>query len=175
MLSDSHWLSPAEQTNWPQHRTTHHTGLKIALWPVPWIELRRPHIYLKMGVWTTHISYNFMIKTSSVLVRNICWLLNYINRGRRMCCATSFFNRAITYAVTWSWALGFIMNLKGPTWVFQPWIWPFAPGAETQTLGGAAAGSDRRKGTQSPHAPSVSQRVGRAPSPGNKTDKRPFL
>lgn len=172
MLSESHWLSPAEQTNWPQHRTTHHTGLKISLQPVPWIQLRRPHIYLKMIVWTTHISYNFMMKHSQCFHLISANLLNYINRGRRMCSASNFL---IKPSETLSHGdellvLGRIVPLTRPTWVFRPWIWPFAPAAETQTLGGAAADSDRRRGTRSPRAPSVSPRVDRAPSPGNKTD-----
>lgn len=85
----------------------------------------------------------------SVITQTVRPLFEYM----RMVSATSYFIRA---------------GLRGPTWAYRQWILPFAPAAETQTPGGAAADSDRRTGTRSPHAPGVSQRVCRAPSPGKK-------
>lgn len=39
------------------------------------------------------------------------------------------------------------------TWVCQLWKWPCAPGAERQTPEGGGAGSERKRGIQSPRVP----------------------
>lgn len=43
--------------------------------------------------------------------------------------------------------------LKGRTWVYLRWRWPFAPEEEKQTPAEADASSERKTNTRSPHVP----------------------
>lgn len=72
-FANSHRLSPTEQTNWPQHETTQHTGLKISV---------RSTLGRKKKKNNCGSGPPARLITSLILSPHICGLFNDINNSR---------------------------------------------------------------------------------------------